>query len=103
MTTASKITLARVALIPIFMAVLLMGYSWAAMIIFAIASLTDFVDGYIARQNTLHILIGGELAATHAFEIWVYHRLTLHAIGDVKCAVVVCIEILFLVVLYLSI
>lgn len=50
MTTASKITLARVALIPVFMAVLLTGYPWLAMIIFAVASLTDFVDGYIARN-----------------------------------------------------
>ena len=50
MTTASKITLARVVLIPVFMAVLLMGHPWPAMIIFAVASLTDFVDGYIARH-----------------------------------------------------
>ena len=50
MTTATKITLARVALIPVFMVVLLMGYEWPAMLIFAIASLTDFVDGYIARH-----------------------------------------------------
>ncbi len=50
MTTASKITLVRVFMIPVFMAVLLMGYNWAALIIFAIASLTDFVDGYIARH-----------------------------------------------------
>ena len=50
MTTATKITLARVALIPVFMIVLLLGYKWPAMIIFAIASLTDFVDGYIARH-----------------------------------------------------
>ncbi len=50
MTTATKITLARVALIPVFMIVLLLGYNWPAMIIFAIASLTDFVDGYIARH-----------------------------------------------------
>ena len=50
MTTATKITLARVALIPVFMVVLLLGYEWPAMIIFAIASLTDFVDGYIARH-----------------------------------------------------
>lgn len=50
MTTASKITLARVALIPVFMLVLLLGYNWAALIIFAVASLTDFVDGYIARH-----------------------------------------------------
>ena len=50
MTTASKITLARVAMIPLFMAILLMGYHWAALIVFAVASLTDFVDGYIARH-----------------------------------------------------
>lgn len=50
MTTASKITLARVTMIPVFMLVLLMGFNWAALIIFAVASLTDFVDGYIARH-----------------------------------------------------
>ena len=50
MTTASKITLVRVALLPVFMALLLMGYNWFALIVFAIASLTDFVDGYIARH-----------------------------------------------------
>ena len=50
MTTASKITLARVAMIPVFMVVLLLGFNWVALIIFAVASLTDFVDGYIARH-----------------------------------------------------
>ena len=50
MTTASKITLVRVFMIPVFIAVLLMGFNWAALIIFAVASLTDFVDGYIARH-----------------------------------------------------
>ena len=50
MTTASKITLARVALIPVFMALLLLEYNWLALVVFAVASLTDFVDGYIARH-----------------------------------------------------
>ena len=50
MTTASKITLLRVAMIPVFMVVLLLGFNWAALIVFAVASLTDFVDGYIARH-----------------------------------------------------
>ena len=50
MTTASKITLARVALIPVFMALLLLNYNWIALAVFIIASLTDFVDGYIARH-----------------------------------------------------
>lgn len=50
MTTASKITLVRVALIPVFMVLLLLGYRWPALAVFAVASLTDFVDGYIARH-----------------------------------------------------
>ena len=50
MTTATKITLLRVLLIPVFMAVLLLGYHYAAMAVFIVASLTDFVDGYIARH-----------------------------------------------------
>ena len=50
MTTATKITLARVALIPTFMALFLMELRWWALAVFIIASLTDFVDGYVARN-----------------------------------------------------
>ena len=50
MTTASKITLLRVAMIPVFMVFLLLGWNWAALVVFILASLTDFVDGYIARH-----------------------------------------------------
>ena len=50
MSTASKIALARVALIPVFMVLLLLGHTWWALAVFIIASLTDFVDGYIARH-----------------------------------------------------
>lgn len=50
MTTASKITLARVVMIPVFMAVLLLGHNYIALAVFIVASLTDFVDGYIARH-----------------------------------------------------
>ena len=50
MTTASKITLVRVAMIPIFMALLLLGYRWIALAVFILASVTDFVDGYVARH-----------------------------------------------------
>ena len=50
MTTASKITLVRVVMIPIFMVLLLLGYRWTALAVFILASVTDFVDGYVARH-----------------------------------------------------
>ena len=56
MTTASRITLARVALIPVYMILMYLSHGsagifmWSALAIFIIASLTDFVDGYIARN-----------------------------------------------------
>ena len=56
MTTASKITLARVALIPLYMVLMYLSAGqagpmmWAALLVFIVASVTDFVDGYIARH-----------------------------------------------------
>ena len=50
MTTASKITMVRVVLIPVFMALLLCGHSYLALAVFVIASLTDLIDGYVARH-----------------------------------------------------
>lgn len=53
MNTANKLTLLRVVLVPVFMAFLLMnGIAWqfAALAVFVIASLTDMLDGQIARR-----------------------------------------------------
>lgn len=56
MTTASKITLIRVAFIPIYMLFMYLGggqpglYMYLALAVFVIASLTDYVDGQIARK-----------------------------------------------------
>ena len=56
MTLASKITLVRVAMIPAYLATRYLSggeagmWMYISLAIFIIASLTDFVDGYIARH-----------------------------------------------------
>ena len=53
MTTANKLTILRIALIPVFLVVLYLDFAgarWWALAIFAAACLTDFADGYIARH-----------------------------------------------------
>ena len=54
MNTANKLTLLRVILVPVFMAFLMMdgtAYKLAALGVFALASVTDALDGYIARSR----------------------------------------------------
>ena len=53
MTTANKITLIRIAMIPFFIWFALQNTSGsliAALVLFCVASFTDFLDGYIARK-----------------------------------------------------
>ena len=56
MTTASKITMIRVAFIPVYMIFMYLSGGapglclWLALGIFILASVTDWVDGYIARK-----------------------------------------------------
>ena len=53
MNLPNKLTMARIIMVPIFMAVMLMEYYIPALVIFALASITDFLDGYIARKYNL--------------------------------------------------
>jgi CDP-diacylglycerol--glycerol-3-phosphate 3-phosphatidyltransferase len=56
MNLPNKLTLMRIILIPIFMVVLYWGFpgaNYVALAIFVIASLTDWLDGKIARSRNL--------------------------------------------------
>lgn len=58
MNLPNKLTIFRVLLIPFFVVILLTDFlgaysNWIALIIFVIASLTDLLDGFIARKYNL--------------------------------------------------
>lgn len=49
----NKLTLIRMALVPVYLLLLSSGLDWLALIVFAAASLTDMLDGKIARKHGL--------------------------------------------------
>ena len=57
MTLASKITMIRVAFIPVFMWFMYLGagvpgvWMWLSLALFILASITDYIDGQIARKH----------------------------------------------------
>ncbi|KUO75303.1 MAG: CDP-diacylglycerol--glycerol-3-phosphate 3-phosphatidyltransferase [Clostridia bacterium BRH_c25] len=56
MNLANKITLLRIFMIPVFMVLMLMEFPYhmeAALAVFLIASLTDKLDGYLARKYNM--------------------------------------------------
>lgn len=53
LNTANKLTLTRIIMIPLFLVVLYLEFpfnQYIALAVFVLASVTDFVDGYIARH-----------------------------------------------------
>lgn len=53
MNTANKLTLTRILMIPVFLLVLYLDFpfnKYLALAIFILASITDFIDGYVARH-----------------------------------------------------
>ena len=65
MTTANKITIARILLVPLFVVQVLYYtqsgneiYRLAALLCFAVASISDGIDGYLARHYHQHSELG---------------------------------------------
>lgn len=65
MTTANKITICRILLVPIFVVEILYYvdagneiHRLVALLVFALASLTDALDGYLARRYSQHSELG---------------------------------------------
>ena len=53
MTTANKLTFLRIVLVPVFLLILYLafpGANWWALGVFIAASLTDTLDGFVARR-----------------------------------------------------
>lgn len=58
MNTPNKLTIARIIMIPFFVAFLMYDITgsadkWIALTLFVVASLTDLLDGYLARKYHL--------------------------------------------------
>ncbi len=56
MNLANKITILRILMIPVFMVLMLVKFPYhmeAALVVFLLASLTDKLDGYIARKYNM--------------------------------------------------
>ena len=58
MNTPNKLTLFRVILVPFFIWFLYMGWNILAILTFAVASYTDYLDGHLARKNGIVTTFG---------------------------------------------
>jgi cardiolipin synthase (CMP-forming) len=61
MTAANQLTLLRVVLIPAFVILVVYGYLGWALIVFAVAGLTDALDGLLARWSGQRTSLGAWL------------------------------------------
>ena len=76
MNLPNKLTIARMIAVPFFIAAYMLGYYPAALVIFILASITDFLDGKIARSRNL-VTNFGKIMDPLADKILVYSALCL--------------------------
>lgn len=85
MNLPNKLTIARMIAVPFFIAAYLLGYFPAALIIFILASITDYFDGKIARSRNL-ITNFGKIMDPLADKILVYSALCLFIESEIIAA-----------------
>ena len=76
MNLPNKLTLARMIAVPFFIAAFIMGYYPVSLVIFVLASVTDYFDGKIARERNL-VTNFGKIMDPLADKILVYSALCL--------------------------
>ena len=81
MNLPNKLTLARVIMVPFFIVAFIMGYYPVSLIIFCVASVTDYFDGKIARERNL-VTNFGKIMDPLADKILVYSALCLFIESD---------------------
>jgi cardiolipin synthase len=84
LTAANQLTILRILLIPAFVILLLYGYRGWALITFFVASLTDLLDGLIARATGQKTTLGAWLdpMADKLLLVTMFVMLTLPDIGS---------------------
>jgi len=82
MNLPNKLTIGRMIAVPFFIAAYLLGYYPAALIIFICASITDYLDGNIARSQNL-VTNFGKIMDPLADKILVYSALCLFIESDI--------------------
>lgn len=76
MNLPNKLTMGRIVAVPFFIIMFMMKFYWAALVIFCLASITDLLDGKIARAKGL-VTNFGKIMDPLADKILVYSALCL--------------------------
>ena len=103
LTLPNTLTLARVAAVPVFVAVFFFNTvtaQWIALAIYAVAAVTDFLDGYLARRDGQHSDFGRFLdpvadkllVATVLMMMVAFGQISGHAI--IAAVIILCRELL---------
>ena len=88
MNLPNKLTIGRIIAVPFFVVLYMLGFYIAALVIFILASLTDMLDGKIARKRNL-VTNFGKIMDPLADKILVYSALALmtriDSLGNCLC------------------